>query len=121
MPFSDPDRLREYQREYHARYAEEKRDEIAERRAAWFQERKETARVLQRVYRALKRCGPAMAGLSIADQAAARSAVTAWATNPDLPVDVVVSLWRMVSPGGRARFLEKLPTRERGKWEELGN
>lgn len=121
MPYADPDRQREYQSRYYARYQEENRAEIKARRAQWFQDRKQTAAVLQRVKRALARCEVALEQLEPGDREAAKIAVTTWATNPEMPLDAVASLWRRVSPEGRRRFVAALPARgkERKKWEWL--
>lgn len=119
MPYADPDRQREYQSRYYARYQEENRAEIKARRAQWFQDRKETAAVLQRVRRAVGRCQAAFDVLEAGDREAAMIAVTTWATSPEMPLDAVASLWRRVSPEGRGRFVAALPARgkERKKWD----
>jgi chromosome segregation ATPase len=121
MPYADPEEQRAYQSRYHARYQEERREEIKARRAQWFQERKETAAVLQRVRRAVNRCQVAIDALEEGDREAALVAVTTWATSPEMPGDVVAGLWRKVSPEGRRIFVEALPARgkERKKWEWL--
>jgi len=121
MPYADPEKQRAYQARYQSRYQEERRVEIKSRRAQWFQDRKETAAVLQRVRRSVGRCQSAIDRLDPGDREAALVAITTWATNPDLPEDVIAALWRKVSPEGRLTFVEDLPEKgkERKKWKWL--
>ncbi len=121
MPYSDRSKLKEYQAAYQIRYRENNRAEIKERRARWFQERKETARVLQRVRRWVARCESALNCLDGQDRAMALATVTTWATDPEMPRATVAGLWRQVSESGRLQFIAALPAggREREKWEFL--
>lgn len=116
MPYADRERQLEYLKAYSARYAVENGEAIRERRARWFQDRKEAATVLQRVRRALGRCAPGLAVLKGAEREAARAAITAAATAPDLDSAALVGLWHPVSAAGRRRFVEALESaRERKK------
>lgn len=120
MPYADRDQQLDYLRNYSPRYAAENAEAIKERRAKWFQDRKATATVLQRVKRALARCEPGLAKLRGEEKAKARAAITALATSPDLDEAAVVGLWHGVSRSGRSRFLNGLESaRERAKWEKV--